>query len=347
MTDNREALPEAAGNDEEQELYEHHRFSVDPGQTPVRIDKFLHARLPGVSRSKVQHAAEADAILVNAKPVKSSYRIKPRDVISVVLPHPPLELEILPENLPIDIVFEDPHLIVIDKRPGMVVHPGYANYTGTLLNALLYHFRETGQEESARPYLVHRIDKDTSGILVVAKTEAAQARLSKYFFDHSIQRKYTALVWGDVGGETGTITGNLGRSIRNRIMMEVYPDSSQGRHAVTHYSVLERFGYVTLVECVLETGRTHQIRAHMKYIGHPLFSDALYGGNTILKGTSFAKYRQFVENCFSILPRQALHARLLGFYHPATGENICFESPLPPDMAAAIEKWRRYAAEPG
>lgn len=324
--------------DDEQEFYEHHRFLVDPGQQPVRIDKFLTDRIAHVSRSKVQSAADAGAILVNDKPVKSSYKIKPGDIISVVMPHPPHEFELIAEDIPFEIVFEDEDIIVVNKAAGMVVHPGYGNYTGTLLNALLYYF----QESEAQPLLVHRIDKDTSGILVVAKNERSQAVLSKYFFEHDIDRKYVALVWGDFDKEQGTIEGNIGRSIRNRKIMDIYPDGEAGRSAITHYKVLERFRYVTLIECSLETGRTHQIRAHMKHIGHPLFNDEAYGGNAILKGTTFTKYRQFVENCFKELPRQALHAKSLGFKHPASKKNVFFDSEIPEDMQAVINKWRLY-----
>ena len=325
--------------EEEKEFYEHYRFVSDPGQHLIRIDKFLSDRIVGVSRSKIQHAADANAILANEKPVKSSYKVKPRDVISVILPYPPHEFELIAENIPISIVFEDKDIIIINKKAGMVVHPGYGNYTGTMLNALLYYFQN---DANAQPLLVHRIDKDTSGILVVAKNELSQAGLSKYFFDHDIERKYWALVWGDFKTDEETIVGNIGRNIRNRLMMDVFHDESQGRRAVTHYKVIERFRYVTLVECQLETGRTHQIRAHMKHIGHPLFNDTLYGGNNILKGTTFSKYRQFVENCFQLLPRQALHAKSLGFVHPVTKQKMFFDSELPDDMQNVLNKWRKY-----
>lgn len=325
--------------EEEKEFYEHYRFVSDPGQHLIRIDKFLTDRIVGVSRSKIQYAAEANAILVNEKSVKSSYKVKPRDVISVILPYPPHEFELIAENIPLNIVFEDNDIIIINKEAGMVVHPGYGNFTGTMLNSLLYYFQN---DESSQPLLVHRIDKDTSGILVVAKNELSQTALSKYFFDHDIERKYQALVWGDFKTDGGTIVGNIGRNFRNRLMMDVFPDESQGRHAVTHYKVIERFRYVTLVECQLETGRTHQIRAHMKYIGHPLFNDALYGGDNILKGTTFTKYKQFVENCFQIIPRQALHAKSLGFIHPSTKQKIYFDSELPDDMQNVLNKWRNY-----
>ncbi len=329
--------------EEEKEFYEHYRFTVDPGQQPMRIDKFLSDRISNVSRSKIQSAADANAIQVNEKPVKSSYKIKPRDIVAIVLPFPPHEFELIAENIPINIVYEDNDIIVINKEAGMVVHPGYGNFTGTLLNALLYHFKDN---PNAQPFLVHRIDKDTSGILVVAKNENSQARLSKYFFDHSIDRNYVALVWGDFENDQGTVTGYIGRNLRNRKMMDVYQDEEQGRFAVTHFKVLERFRYVTLIECTLETGRTHQIRAHMRYIGHPLFNDALYGGNTILKGTTFSKYKQFVQNCFQLMPRQALHAQSLGFIHPATGKFINFTSEIPQDMRLVIEKWQHYVQMP-
>jgi len=329
--------------EEEKEFYEHYRFTVDPGQQPMRIDKFLSDRISNVSRSKIQSAADANAIQVNEKPVKSSYKIKPRDIVAIVLPFPPHEFELIAENIPINIDYEDNDIIVINKEAGMVVHPGYGNFTGTLLNALLYHFKDN---PNAQPFLVHRIDKDTSGILVVAKNENSQARLSKYFFDHSIDRNYVALVWGDFENDQGTVTGYIGRNLRNRKMMDVYQDEEQGRFAVTHFKVLERFRYVTLIECTLETGRTHQIRAHMRYIGHPLFNDALYGGNTILKGTTFSKYKQFVQNCFQLMPRQALHAQSLGFIHPATGKFINFTSEIPQDMRLVIEKWQHYVQMP-
>jgi 23S rRNA pseudouridine1911/1915/1917 synthase len=325
--------------EEEKELFEHHRFVADPGQTLIRIDKFLTDRLSGVSRSKIQAAADANAILVDSKPVKSSYKVKGGDVITVVMPEPPHVFELIAEDIPLNIVFEDDDLMVINKEAGMVVHPGHGNYTGTMLNALLYYLKD---DPDSQPLLVHRIDKDTSGILVVAKNEMSQVALSKYFYDHDIQRKYWALVWGDFDGDEGTIEGNIGRNLRNRLMMDVYPDGSQGRTAVTHYKVIERFRYVTLIECQLETGRTHQIRAHLKYIGHPLFNDALYGGDAVLKGTTFTKYKQFVSNCFQMIPRQALHAKSLGFIHPANGQFIFFDSELPDDMSSVLEKWRKY-----
>ncbi|HOT13497.1 MAG TPA: RluA family pseudouridine synthase [Bacteroidales bacterium] len=338
-------MNEVAENNETGELFEHHRWTVDKGQAPMRIDKFIFNRLVNASRTKVQNAAEAGNILVNNKPVKSNYKVKPLDVISVVLTFPPRDTEIIPENIPLNIVYEDEHLVIVDKEAGMVVHPAYGNFTGTLVNALYYKFKDLPMFQSGemRPGLVHRIDKNTSGILVIAKTELALNKLASQFFYHTIERHYTALVWGNLTKDSGTITGNIWRSAKDRKVMAVYDDPEIGKHAITHYKVIERFGMTTLVDCVLETGRTHQIRVHMKHIGHPLFSDAEYGGNTILKGPSFSKYKQFVENCFDILPRQALHARSLAFDHPATGKRVQFESPLPADMQQVIEKWRGYA----
>lgn len=327
--------------EETQELYEHYRFVADKGQRPLRVDKYLMNLMENTTRNKIQNAAKAGNILVNETPVKPNYKVKPEDVISIVLAHPPRVIEINPEAIPVDIVYEDEDILLVNKKPGMVVHPGYGNYTGTLLNALLYHFQQTGQE--AEPLLVHRIDKDTSGLLLVTKTELAQSKLAKQFFDHTIERKYQALVWGDFEEDSGTITGNLGRDPKNRKLMRVFPDGDFGKEAVTHYKVLERFTYVTLVECELETGRTHQIRAHMRYVRHPLFSDATYGGNEILRGTTFTKYKQFVQNCFKTIPRQALHAKSLGFIHPTTGKQMFFDSALPEDMTGVIDKWRNYA----
>jgi 23S rRNA pseudouridine1911/1915/1917 synthase len=327
--------------EESQELYEHYRFVADKGQRPLRVDKYLMNLMENTTRNKIQNAAKAGNILVNGTPVKPNYKVKPEDVISIVLAHPPRLIEINPEAIPVDIVYEDEDILLVNKKPGMVVHPGYGNYTGTLLNALLYHFQQTGQE--AEPLLVHRIDKDTSGLLLVTKTELAQSKLAKQFFDHTIERKYQALVWGDFEEDSGTITGNLGRDPKNRKLMRVFPDGDFGKEAVTHYKVLERFTYVTLVECELETGRTHQIRAHMRYVRHPLFSDATYGGDEILRGTTFTKYKQFVQNCFKTIPRQALHAKSLGFVHPTTGKQMFFDSVLPEDMTGVIDKWRNYA----
>jgi 23S rRNA pseudouridine1911/1915/1917 synthase len=332
--------------EEEQELFEHFRFVVDKGQGLLRIDKFLMMRIENASRNKIQNAARADCILVNEKPVKQNYRVKPNDIISVVMTHPPREVEIVPENIPVDIVYEDDDVIVINKKPGMVVHPGFGNYTGTLVNALTFYFKDYPLQngEPIRPCLVHRIDKNTSGIILVAKNELAQTRLAADFFYHTIQRKYQALVWGDFDLESGTIDGNLGRSLKDRKVMAVFPEGDHGKNAITHYRILKRFGYVTLIECQLETGRTHQIRAHLKYIGHPLFNDETYGGNQILKGTTFSKYKQFIENCFKILPRQALHAKSLGFKHPTTKKFLEFNSELPEDMQQLIEKWEKYSS---
>jgi 23S rRNA pseudouridine1911/1915/1917 synthase len=335
---------------EQDELYEHFRIEVTKGQELIRIDKFLANRIENVTRTKIQNAADAGNILVNGKPVKSNYRIKPLDVITIVMPHPPREKELIPENIPINIVYEDDDIVVVNKAPGMVVHPGFGNYSGTLLNALMYHFKNLpshqgnkSEHDELRPGLVHRIDKNTSGIVILAKTEYALAHLAKQFFDKTTKRTYVALVWGDLKNDSGTIVGNVGRDLKDRKKMAVFPDGSHGKHAVTHYKVLERFGYVSLVECKLETGRTHQIRVHFKHIGHPLFNDETYGGNKILKGVNHQKYKQFAENCFKILPRHALHAKSLGFIHPVTKKEMFFDSELPLDMLQVIEKWRRYS----
>lgn len=341
--DNIDLEDEADGG--EDELFEHHGLDVDKGQTLLRIDKFLHNRLENTSRNRIQVAADAGNILVNGTAVKSSYKVKPLDKISVVMPYPPRKLEIIAEDIPLDIVFEDNDIIIVNKKAGMVVHPGHGNYTGTLVNALTFHLKDEPlfQEGDMRAGLVHRIDKNTSGLLVIAKNERSHTFLAKQFFDHSIERRYVALVWGDLKEENGTIVGNIARSTYDRMQMGVFsPESGIGKHAVTHYTVLERLGYLNLVECRLETGRTHQIRAHFKYIGHPLFNDERYGGNLIIRGTTFTKYKQFVNNCFAIMPRQGLHARSLGFIHPTTGEKIYFESELASDMKACIEKWRGY-----
>lgn len=334
-------LPEA----EEQDLYEHLRIIVDKGQSLLRIDKFLMHRIENASRNRIQNAIDLGNVLVNERPIKPSYKVKPKDIISVVLPHPPRDTEVYPEDIPLDIVYEDHDLLIVDKPAGMVVHPGYNNYSGTLVNGLVFHFQQLPQlpGNDGRPGLVHRIDKDTSGLLVISKNERSMAFLAKQFFDHTITRKYLALVWGDLS-EDGTITGYIGRSIRDRRVMSIYDEEEKGKWAVTHYKVIERFNYVTLIECQLETGRTHQIRAHMKHIGHPLFNDASYGGDKIIKGTVFSKYRQFIDNCFEIMPRQALHATSLGFIHPVTQKNIYFESPLPEDFSRVLEKWRNYVS---
>ncbi len=336
MTDENQEL-------EEQDLFEHLRIVVDKGQSLLRLDKFLIIRTENTSRNRIQNAIDAGNVLVNDKAVKASYKVKPLDVISMVLPHPPRDTEVYPENIPLDIVYEDDDVILVNKPAGMVVHPGFNNYSGTLVNALVYHAQQLPQMpgNDGRPGLVHRIDKDTSGLLLISKNEWAITFLAKQFFDHSISRKYVALVWGDLT-EDGTITGYIGRSAKDRKVMAVYDDESKGKWSVTHYRVLERFNYVTLVECELETGRTHQIRAHMKHIGHPLFNDSTYGGDRILKGTVFNKYRQFVENCFEVMPRQALHAKSLGFIHPSTRKFIHFETELPADFTAVLEKWRNY-----
>ena len=337
-----EELPDSR----EQDLFEHYRYVVDPGQSMVRIDKYLAARIENVSRTRVQAAAQAGNILVNDTAVKPNYRIKPLDVIQILLPDPPREIELIPQDLPITIVYEDDDVIVVDKQAGMVVHPAYGNYSGTLMNALMYHFKDLPlfQSGETRPGLVHRIDKNTSGLLVVAKNEYAHNRLARQFFNRTTGRRYAALVWGTPEPDEGTITGNVGRNVRNRTIMQVFTDGSQGKHAVTHYTVIEKFGYVSLLECRLETGRTHQIRVHMAWAGHPLFNDEEYGGHRILKGTTFTKYQQFVRNCFTLLPRQALHARTLDFDHPVTGKRMSFESPIPDDMTAVIDKWRKYTA---
>ena len=327
-------------------LFEHYRYVVDKGQNPLRVDKFLSSRIEGTSRNRLQQAAEANSILVNGNPVKSNYKVKPLDVVSLVLKWPKRELEIIPENIPINIVYEDDDLMVINKSPGMVVHPGHGNYTGTLVNALAYHLNYDNIKdlEDPRLGLVHRIDKDTSGLLLVAKTPQAKTDLSGQFFRKETKRQYIALVWGNVTQDSGTIEGNIGRDPKDRMLMKVFPDGDQGKTAITHYRVIERFGYVTLVECRLDTGRTHQIRVHMKHIGHTLFNDARYGGNEILRGTRYAKYKQFVHNCFTICPRQSLHAKSLGFVHPTTKETIYIESEIPADMQEVIERWRNYTA---
>lgn len=327
-------------------LFEHYRYVVDKGQNPLRVDKFLSSRIEGTSRNRLQQAAEANSILVNGNPVKSNYKVKPLDVVSLVLKWPKRELEIIPENIPINIVYEDDDLMVINKSPGMVVHPGHGNYTGTLVNALAYHLNYDNIKDLDDPRLglVHRIDKDTSGLLLVAKTPQAKTDLSGQFFRKETKRQYIALVWGNVTQDSGTIEGNIGRDPKDRMLMKVFPDGDQGKTAITHYQVIERFGYVTLVECRLDTGRTHQIRVHMKHIGHTLFNDARYGGNEILRGTRYAKYKQFVHNCFTICPRQSLHAKSLGFVHPTTKETIYIESEIPADMQEVIERWRNYTA---
>ena len=327
-----------------QEMYEHFRFVADKGQQMIRVDKFLVDRMEKTSRNRIQQAADAGCIIVNGKPAKSSYKVKPGDVVSIVMDRPRYEFEIIAENIPLNIVYEDADLLVVDKPAGLVVHPGHGNYSGTLVNALAWHFKDNPDYDVSDPRLglVHRIDKDTSGLLVVAKTPEAKTHLGSQFFHKTTRREYVAVVWGDFDSDSGTIVGNIARNPKNKLQMAVMDDPNVGKHAVTHFKVLERFGYVTVVKCVLETGRTHQIRVHMLSKGHPLFNDARYGGDRILKGTTFAKYRQFVENCFQTCPRQALHARTLGFVHPTTGEDMDFESEIPADMTALIDKWRSY-----
>lgn len=331
--------------DEPSELYEHFRFVVDKGQGALRIDKYMVTKIENASRNRIQNAATAGNILVNGNVVKPNYKVRPSDIISIVLAYPPRDTEIYPENIPVRIIYEDEEVLLVNKEAGMVVHPAHGNFTGTLQNALLYHLQNNAVNTGTdcKPFLVHRIDKDTSGILLVAKNELAQTKLAKQFFDHSIDRKYVALVWGNLKENEGTISGFIGRDVRDRLVMKIYENEEQGRSSVTHYKVLERFGYVTLVECVLETGRTHQIRAHFRHIGHPLFNDEKYGGDEILKGTTFTKYKQFVQNCFKLLPRQALHAKSLGFIHPGTKEYLFFDSDYPEDLQAVIEKWRNYS----
>ncbi|MCF8320433.1 MAG: RluA family pseudouridine synthase [Flavobacterium sp.] len=327
----------------EEELFEHFRFEVPKGQLLLRIDKFLMNLIPNATRNKIQNAASAGDIYVNDVPVKSNYRVKPLDVVRIMLSHPPFENRVDPENIPLNIVYEDSTLLLINKPADFVVHPGHGNYTGTLVNALAYHFENLPMNSSERPGLVHRIDKDTTGLLVIAKTEAAMTHLAKQFEAKTTEREYIALVWGTIKEDEGTIEGNIARHVKDRMQMAVFEDPTIGKPAVTHYKVLERFGYVTLVSCILETGRTHQIRVHMKHLGHPLFNDARYGGDLILKGTTFTKYKQFIDNCFKVLPRQALHAKTLGFVHPTTGEMMRFDTELPQDMQDCIEKWRNYS----
>lgn len=328
---------------ENSELYEHFRFVADKGQALLRVDKFLMNRIENASRNRIQQTAKAGNIFVNDVAVKQNYRVKPNDIVSVVFSYPPREIEIIPQDIPISIVYEDDDLIVINKQENLVVHPGHGNYSGTLLNALAYHFEKTKADvENKFGYLVHRIDKDTTGLMMVAKNETAQTILARQFFEHTIVRRYQALVWGDLKDDEGTVYGYIGRSIRDRKVMDVYPNGEHGKEAITHYKVLERFGYVSLVECRLETGRTHQIRVHMRYISHPLFNDPWYGGDAILKGTTFSKYKQFVENCFKLCPRHALHAKELGFVHPTSGEKMHFDSEFPNDMKTLIDKWRGY-----
>jgi 23S rRNA pseudouridine1911/1915/1917 synthase len=333
-------------NSDNQELFEHYRFIADKGQKSLRIDKFLSNKLESTSRSRIQAAALAGNILVNDSPVKPNYKVRPNDLITIVLPHPPREIELIPENIPLNIVYEDDDLLVVNKKAGMVVHPAYGNYTGTLVNALMYHLSDNPLFASGeiRPGLVHRIDKNTSGLLVIAKNEQAMNKLARQFYDKTTRRTYHALVWGNMEEDEGTITGNIGRNPKDRKKMYVFPDGEDGKHAVTHYKVLERFDYVNLVECRLETGRTHQIRVHFQFINHPLFNDPEYGGDQILRGTTFTKYKQFIQNCFKILQGQALHAKTLGFIHPVTHKEMTFEADLPDDLSEVLEKWKRYTS---
>ncbi len=351
FTEDNEELNSEVG---EPALYEHHNIKVEKGQVSMRVDKFIMIRVAHTTRTKIQNACDSGMVLVNGKPTKSNYKIKPLDEISIVLTVPPRSTEILPENIPLEITFEDEYIALINKKPGMVVHPAYGNYTGTLVNALIYHFDNLPKTKTKlnndlyleRPGLVHRLDKNTSGIIIIAKTELAMTRLAKDFFDRTMDRKYIAICWGDLKEDTGTIVGNVGRDLKDRKKMAVFEEGSEhGKHAVTHYKVLERFGYITFVECKLETGRTHQIRVHFKSIGHPLFNDNEYGGDSILKGLNTAKYKQFIQNCFNLLPRQALHAKTLGITHPISGEKLFFDSEIPDDMQAVLTKWRKYTKD--
>ncbi|MEN8788994.1 MAG: RluA family pseudouridine synthase [Flavobacteriaceae bacterium] len=339
--------PQPNNSPDDQELFEHHRFEAAKGQEPLRVDKFLMNFIENATRNKIQQAARQGCIWVNDKKVKQNYKVKAGDEVKVLFEHPPYEFLLTPENIPLDIVYEDELLLVVNKPAGMVVHPGHGNYSGTLLNALAAHLEHLPLNSNQRPGLVHRIDKDTSGLLVIAKTELAMSHLARQFFEKTSEREYIALVWGDVEEDEGTVSGHIGRHPKNRLQMHVFPDASYGKEAVTHYKVLERFGYVTMISCRLETGRTHQIRVHMKYLGHTLFNDARYGGDKILKGTHFTKYKQFVDNAFKLLPRQGLHAKILGFVHPETGKAMRFTSELPEDMKACIEKWRLYSSQGG
>lgn len=334
--------------DEEQGMFEHFRFVVDPGQAPIRIDKYMSAHMEDTSRHKVQCAIKEGYVHVGDKVVKANYIVRPGELIRFMMPYRRRGVEILPQDIPLDIVYEDDDVLVVNKPAGMVVHPGHGHFEGTLVNALAHHLgisQEADAEDERMGMLVHRIDKDTSGLLAVAKNDEAQLRLAKQFFDHSIERRYQAIVWGNIAEDEGTIEGNIARDPSDRVCFTVTDDPDKGKHAVTHYKVLERFGFVTLVECKLETGRTHQIRVHMSHIGHPIFSDERYGGAEIRKGTIYAKYKQFIRNCFEICPRQALHAKTLGFVHPTTKKWIQFDSVIPEDMAALLDKWRKYCGQ--
>ncbi len=334
-------------HEEEEELFEHHKIIADKGQAALRIDKFLSDRLPNSSRNKIQQAAHSGNVLVNGEEVKPNYKVKPMDEVSIVMPYPPRETELKAEDISLDIVYEDDSLLVLNKPANMVVHPGYGNFSGTLVNGLVYHFQNLPEMEGneGRPGLVHRLDKNTTGLMVIAKTELALSHLANQFHDRTSDRRYQALIWGEPEDETGKIEGNIWRSVKNRKVMDVFPDGDIGKPAITNYKVLRKFGYVTLMEYKLDTGRTHQIRVHSKWIGHPLFNDPEYGGNRVLKGTTFTKYKRFVENCFEICPRQALHAKTLSFTHPVSKEWMSFDSELPDDMQAVIEKWERYTAQ--
>ncbi|MFI3306247.1 MAG: RluA family pseudouridine synthase [Rikenellaceae bacterium] len=327
------------------ELYEHFRFDVDSGQSPLRLDKYLAINMRNSSRSKIQAAADEGQLLVNGVAQKASYKVRPGDIVTIVMGRPKYQNEIIAEDIPLEIPYEDDDLLLVNKVAGMVVHPGHGNYRGTLVNALTHHLQglELVEDADMRAGLVHRIDKNTSGLLVIAKNERVHTHLAKQFFNHTTRRRYIGLVWGNVVEDEGTITGNIGRSVKDRLKMFVFEDGSDGKHAVTHYRVLQRFGYVTLVECHLETGRTHQIRVHMAWKGHPLFNDERYGGDKIIKGTTFSKYKQFVENCFAMMPRHALHAKSLGFEHPTTREQMHFECDMPDDFVALIQKWESYS----
>lgn len=329
---------------QDEELFEHHHIIADPKQELLRIDKFLMDRLPNVTRNKLQAGIKDGLVKVNGDQVKPNYKVHPGDNIHIYLTQPPRDEEVVPENIPLNIVYEDEHLLVVNKEAGMVVHPAYQNWSGTLVNALAYHFQNLPemQGNEGRPGLVHRIDKDTSGLLVIAKTEEAMNGLAKQFFDHSIERTYYALVWGELEEEADTIHVNVGRSLKDRRVTACFPEGDFGKNAITHYKVLKNLRYVSLIQCNLETGRTHQIRAHMKYLGHPLFNDETYGGHEILKGTVFTKYMQFVQNCFKLMPRQALHAKTLGFIHPVTKQQVQFDSDLPEDFTSVLEKWEKY-----
>lgn len=340
----KEELEGEVFEDEEVLRFEHYKLLVDKGQAPVRIDRFLTDKLANATRNRVQKAIDEGSVMINGEPTKANYKIKSGDVITVMLEEPRKEFEVVPEQLPLDILYEDDELLIVNKPAGMVVHPAHGNWTGTLVNGLAYYFNQLPElpGNSGRPGLVHRIDKDTSGVLVIAKSEKAMTDLARQFFDHSIARTYVALVWGEPAEDEGTIDAHIGRSAKNRKIMDTFVDGSQGKNAVTHWKVLKRLRYVSLIQCNLETGRTHQIRAHMKHLGHPLFNDAMYGGDQIRKGTQFSKYKQFIKNCFELIPRQALHAQSLGFVHPTTKKFLHFETPLPVDLSEVLEKWENY-----